>query len=59
MAAQLKDDPTLDVRNVSGRFNELRVEVDGRDVFESSWYPAPGKVVAAVREALAARSGPG
>jgi hypothetical protein len=54
VAAQLKEDPTLEVENVRGRLNELRVEVDGRDIVDSAWYPAPTSIVARVRGALAA-----
>ena len=56
VAATLRQDPTLDVQNVSGRFNELRVEVDGRDVVDTAWYPAPGSLVRRVRASLSAGS---
>jgi hypothetical protein len=54
VAAQLKEDPTLEVENVRGRLNELRVEVDGRNIVDSAWYPAPNSIVERVRGALAA-----
>ena len=57
MAAQLRADPALDVHVHRGGFGELRVNVDGHDVVDTSrlWYSSPGSVMARVREYLAER----
>ena len=51
MAAQLAQDEQLTVRLEAGKLGEMRVEVDGHDVFRGSrvWYPRPSRVVAEVR----------
>lgn len=54
MAAQLAADETLDVRRHKGGLGELRVQVDGIDVVDSSrlWYPTPSSVIERVRAHL-------
>ena len=52
VAAELRKQPGLEVENVGGGFNELRVEVDGKDVVDSMWYPSPSSIVERVRAAL-------
>ena len=53
MAAQLSDAET-DVELKRGGFGELRVEVDGRDVYDGNRlaYSTPGRIVNRVREEL-------
>jgi len=54
--AELKKDPNLIVEKVNGSLGELRVEVEGADEVRAGVfsYPPPSKVVAQVREKLAA-----
>ena len=54
MAAALRGDPDLRVELARGGFAELRVSVDGRDVYKASrlLYPRPARVVQKVRASL-------
>ena len=54
MAAALRGDPDLRVELARGGFGELRVSVDGRDVYKASrlFYPRPSRVVRKVRASL-------
>jgi hypothetical protein len=52
VAAELKQDATLEVHEHRGRLNELRVAVDGTDVVDTMWYPTPTSVVERVRAHL-------
>ena len=54
MATALRDDPDLRVELARGGFGELRVSVDGKDVYEASrlLYPRPARVVQKVRTSL-------
>jgi hypothetical protein len=54
VAAQLTEDPALEVHRRKGKLGELRVAVDGTDVVDTLLYPLPGTVVARVRSYLAA-----
>lgn len=53
MAAQLEG-PETKVERVRGKFGELRVTVDGQDVYDGNrlLYPRPKTVLAAVRARL-------
>jgi hypothetical protein len=53
VAAQLEG-PDVKVERVRGKLGELRVTVDGQDVYRGNrlLYPLPSKVVAAVRASL-------
>ena len=53
MAAQLKNEPELEVEVVRGGLGELSVRVDEREVFRSKLYPSPATVVEQVHKALA------
>jgi hypothetical protein len=59
VAAQLAEDPDLEVRRERGGLGELRVTVDGRDVVDTNrlWYPTPSSVVTKVRAAVGMRVG--
>jgi hypothetical protein len=54
VAAQLANEPGLEVTRTKGRLGELRVVVDGKDVVETNalWYPTPSSVVERVRSYL-------
>jgi len=56
VAAELQG-PDVKVERVRGKLGELRVSVDGRDVYVGNrlLYPRPSKVVAAVRAWLGGR----
>jgi hypothetical protein len=56
VAAKLRREGAT-VTTKHGGFGELRVEVDGRDVYVGNrfLYPTPGRVLRAVREALAGK----
>jgi hypothetical protein len=56
VAAELRQLPEVEVAIVPGGLGELRVEVGGKDVYQSNrfWYPRPSKIVSIVREQLAA-----
>jgi hypothetical protein len=53
VAARLRKDG-MDVELKRGGFGELRVSVDGRDVYDGNrlLYSMPGRIVRIVREAL-------
>jgi hypothetical protein len=55
VAARLKRErPDLVVETAPGSPGEIRVEVDGKDLYDASplWYPRPSSVVRAVTEQL-------
>lgn len=54
MAAELKQEPGVQVEQVKGGLGELSVSIDGSKVYEASrlWYPTPGSVIKKVRAAL-------
>ncbi len=54
VAAKLREDGTLSVTLKRGGFGELRVNVDGRDVYEGNrlLYSTPGRIVSHVRQQL-------
>ncbi|MEX0711946.1 MAG: hypothetical protein WD278_06330 [Pirellulales bacterium] len=55
MAARLKRErPDLVIETVAGGPGEIRVEADGRDLYDASrlWYPRPSSIVRAVTEQL-------
>ena len=58
MAAKLREDPGTEVELKSGGFGELRVNLDGRDVYDGHrlGYTTPGRVIRVVREAMATSS---
>ena len=59
MAAQLANDPSLDVRRHKGHVGEVRVAVDGTDVVDNNplLYPTPTSVAARVRAYLERQEG--
>ena len=54
VAAKLREDPNARVELKHGGFGELRVSVDGRDVYDGNrlLYSTPGRILRAVREAM-------
>jgi hypothetical protein len=54
VAAQLANEPGVEVNRTKGHLGELRVVVDGTDVIETNplWYPTPSSVVARIRSYL-------
>ena len=56
VAAKLRKDGNA-VELMRGGFGELRVNVDGRDVYDGNrlMYSTPGRILRAVREALIAQ----
>jgi hypothetical protein len=54
VAAKLGEDQSLRVRRESGSLGELRVAVDGTDVFDAGFlgYPAPSSVTKTVQQFL-------
>jgi hypothetical protein len=54
VAAELRELPDVEVVIVPGGLGELRVEVGGKDVYQSNrfWYPRSRKVARIVREQL-------
>jgi hypothetical protein len=60
VAAKLREDAGTEVELKRGGFGELRVSVDGRDVYVGHrlGYTTPGRVIRAVREAMVSPSAP-
>jgi len=58
VAAALRGDPDLRVELARGGFGELRVSVDGREVYKASrlLYPRAARVVQKVRASLEQRA---
>jgi hypothetical protein len=56
VAAELRKLPDVEVVIAPGGLGELRVDVGGKDVYQSNrfWYPRSSKVASIVREQLAA-----
>jgi hypothetical protein len=54
VVAQLTADSNLRARREKGSFGELRVAIDGVDVFAANalWYPTPSTVIAKIRSHL-------
>lgn len=54
MAAELEQEPGIQVEQIKGGLGELSVSIDGSKVYESSrlWYPTPTAVIKKVRAAL-------
>ena len=55
VAARLREEPNTVVETVRGGIGELRVTIDGHEVFKTARYryPSPDTVIAAVRRELA------
>jgi hypothetical protein len=58
VAAELRKLPDIEVVIAPGGLGELRVDVGGKDVYQSNrfWYPRSSKVLKIIREQLAAGS---
>jgi hypothetical protein len=54
VAAKLKELTDAEVETARGGLGELRVAIDGRDVYVTSrlWYPQVGKIVKTVQSQL-------
>jgi len=54
VAAELEKDPDVTVERVRGGIGELRVESDGKELYDTNrlWYPRVSRVAAAVRANL-------
>lgn len=54
VAAKLRERDDVQVDVVNGGLGELRVVLDGQNVYKSSrfWYPRPGKIIRAVTSRL-------
>jgi hypothetical protein len=57
VAAELRELPDIEVVIAPGGFGELRVDVGGKDVYQSNrfWYPRSSKIAKIVREQLGQR----
>jgi hypothetical protein len=56
VVAELSKNPALRVERKRGRVGELRVAVDGKDVYEAAFpgYPTPASVVKRIERYLSA-----
>jgi hypothetical protein len=54
VAARLGESADVRVEMKAGGLGELRVEADGRDLYDAGrfWYPRPGTILAAVERKL-------